>query len=53
MRWSGNVGHVEEGRDVYRVFMGKPEGKKPPGRPRRRREMILELFFSKQNGGVD
>jgi hypothetical protein len=27
-----------ESRGVYRVMVGKPEGKRPPGRPRRRRE---------------
>jgi hypothetical protein len=29
---------MEEERNVYRVLMGKPEGKRPPGRSRRRRE---------------
>jgi hypothetical protein len=31
MRWAG---HVEEGRGVYRVLVGRPEGKRPVGRPR-------------------
>jgi hypothetical protein len=34
MRWAGHVARVEERRGVYRVFMGKPEGKRPLGRPR-------------------
>jgi hypothetical protein len=30
------VAGVREGRGVYRVLVGRPEGKRPPGRPRRR-----------------
>jgi len=36
MRWAGNVAHMGEERGVYRVLVGKPEGKKQLGRPRRR-----------------
>jgi hypothetical protein len=36
MRWKGQVGRVREGRGAFRVLEGKPEGKKPLGRPRRR-----------------
>jgi len=36
MRWAGHVARVGERRGVYRVLVGKPEGKKPLGRPRRR-----------------
>jgi hypothetical protein len=38
MRWAGPVAHVGEERNVYKVLMGKPEGKTPLGRPRRRWE---------------
>jgi hypothetical protein len=34
MRWAGHVARMGEGRDVYRVLVGKPEGKRPLGRPR-------------------
>jgi len=34
MRWAGHVARVGEERGVYRVLVGKPEGKKPLGRPR-------------------
>jgi len=34
MRWVGHVAHMEKRRDLYRVLVGKPEGKRPPGRPR-------------------
>jgi hypothetical protein len=36
MRWEGHVAHMGEGRGVYRVLVGKPEGRRPLGRPRHR-----------------
>jgi hypothetical protein len=33
MRWAGHVASMGEGRGVYRVLVGKPEGKRPLGRP--------------------
>ena len=36
MRWVGHVARMGEGRGVYRVLMGKPEGRRPLGRPRGR-----------------
>jgi hypothetical protein len=36
MRWAGHVASVGERRSVYRVLVGKPEGRGPLGRPRRR-----------------
>ena len=36
MRWAGPVARMSEERGVYRVLVGKPEGKKPLGRPSRR-----------------
>jgi hypothetical protein len=38
MRWAGHVARMGEGRNVYRVLVGKPEGKRPLVRPRRRWE---------------
>ena len=38
MRWAGRVARMGEGRGVYRVLVGKPEGKRPLGRPRHRWE---------------
>jgi hypothetical protein len=32
-----------EGRNMYRVLVGKPEGKRPPERPRRRREDVIKM----------
>jgi hypothetical protein len=36
MRWAGHVARMGERRGVHRVLVGKPEGKRPLGRPRRR-----------------
>jgi hypothetical protein len=38
MRWAGRVARMGDGRGVYRVLVGKPEGKRPLGRPRHRWE---------------
>jgi hypothetical protein len=37
MGWAGHVARVGEKRNAYRIFVGKSEGKRPLGRPRRRR----------------
>jgi hypothetical protein len=36
MRWAGQVARMVEKRNAYRLLVGKSEGKRPPGRPRRR-----------------
>jgi hypothetical protein len=36
IRWVGHVARIGEKRDGYRIFMGKLEGKRPLGRPRRK-----------------
>jgi hypothetical protein len=36
MRWTGHVARMEERRNEYRILVGKPEGRRPLGRPRRR-----------------
>jgi hypothetical protein len=43
MRWAGHVARMWEGRGVYKVLVGKPEGKRPLGRPRRRWEENIRL----------
>jgi hypothetical protein len=35
MRWAGHIPHMGKGRGVYMVLVGKPEGKRQLGRPRR------------------
>jgi hypothetical protein len=39
MKWAGHVVHMGEERGVYRVLVGKPEGKRPRGRPKHRWDM--------------
>jgi hypothetical protein len=43
MRWAGHVARVGEGRGVYRVLVGRPEGKRPLGRPRGRWEDNIKM----------
>ena len=43
MRWVGHVVHMGEGRGMYRVLVGKPEGKRPLGRPRHRWEDNIKM----------
>jgi len=43
MRWAGHVARMGEGRGVYRVVVGKPEGKRPLGRARRRWEDNIKM----------
>jgi hypothetical protein len=43
MRWAGHVARMGEGRCVYRVLVGRPEGKRPLGRPRRRWEDNIKM----------
>jgi hypothetical protein len=47
MRWAGHVARMEEDRGVPRVLVGKPEGKRPLGSPRRR------WIFRKLEGVVE
>jgi hypothetical protein len=43
MRWAGHVARIGEGRGIYRVLIGRPEGKRPLGRSRRRREDNIKM----------
>jgi hypothetical protein len=43
MRWAGHVARIGEGRGVYRVLVGRPEGKKTLGRPRHSWEDNIKL----------
>ena len=51
MRWAGHVAHMGEDRGVHRVFVGKPEGKRPLGRPRRRWEDNIKMDLQEVGGG--
>ena len=43
MRWAGHVARMEEGRGVYKVLVGKSEGKRPLVKPRRRWEDNIKM----------
>jgi hypothetical protein len=43
MKWAEHVPRMEERRGVYKVVVGKPEGKRPLGRPRHRWEDNIKM----------
>ncbi|KAJ4427457.1 hypothetical protein ANN_25102 [Periplaneta americana] len=43
LRWAGHVARMGESRNAYRVLVGRPEGKRPLGRPRRRWEDNIKM----------
>jgi hypothetical protein len=54
MRWAGNVAWMGEERGVYRVLVGKPEGKRPLGRNRRRWDNNIRMDLQEVGcGGMD
>jgi len=51
MRWAGHERRMGERRGVYRVLVGKPLGKRPPGRPRRRRKDNIKMDLQEAGCG--
>jgi len=51
MRWAGHVARMGEDRGVHRVLVGKPERKRPLGRPRRRWEDNIKMYLQEVGGG--
>ena len=51
MRWAGHVARMGERRGVHWVLVGKPEGKRPLGRPRRRWEDNIKMDLHEVGGG--
>ena len=51
MRWAGHVARMGEGREVRRVLVGKPEGKRPLERPRRRWEDNIKMDLQEVGAG--
>ena len=43
LRWAGYVARMEEGRSAFKILTGKPTGKRPLGRPRRRWENTIRM----------
>jgi hypothetical protein len=54
MRWAGHVARMGERRSAYRIMVGKPEGKRPLRRPRRRWEDHIKMDLREIGwGGMD
>jgi hypothetical protein len=54
LRWVGHVARMGEGRGVYRVLVGKPEGKKSLGIPNRKWKDNIDMYLPQVGcGGVD
>ena len=51
MGWAGHVARMREGRVLHRVLVGKPEGKRQLGKPRRRWEDNIKMVL-REVGGV-
>ena len=52
IRWAGHVARIGEKRGVYRVLVGKTEGKRPLGRHRRRWEVNIKIDLQEMVCGV-
>ena len=53
MRLAGHAASMGKGRGVHRVLVGKPEGKRPLGRPRRGWEDNIKMDLREVGGGGD
>jgi hypothetical protein len=54
MRWTGHVACIGEGRGAHRILVGRPEGRRPFGRPKRRWENNIKMDFQEVGlGGMD
>jgi hypothetical protein len=56
LRWTGHVARVGERTGAYRALMGKPEGRRPLGRPRRRWDNNIKMDLREVEwwgGGID
>jgi hypothetical protein len=51
MRWAGHVARLGEERNVYKVLVGKPEGRRPLRRPRRRWEGGIKMDLREMGWG--
>jgi hypothetical protein len=52
-RWAGHVAQMGEKRNAYRILVGKPEGKRPLGRPRRRWVDNIKIDLKRDRMGWD
>ena len=51
MRWAGHLARIEERRGVHKGLVGKPEGNRPLGRPRRRWEDNIKMNLQEVGRG--
>ena len=51
IKWAGHVARMEEGRSAFKILTGKPTGKRPLGRPRRRWEDNIRMDLEGINAG--
>jgi hypothetical protein len=52
MRWAGHEAHTGEERKMFKVLVGKPEGKRPLGRPRHRWEDGIKMYLKEMTQRV-
>jgi hypothetical protein len=53
-RWAGHVARMGEKRGAYRILVGRPDGRRPLGRPRRRWEYNIKMDLQEVGrGGMD
>jgi hypothetical protein len=53
IRWAGHVARMGEKRGAYRILVGRPEGRRPLGRPRRRWEDNIKMDLEEVRWGMD
>jgi hypothetical protein len=53
MRWAGHVARMGERRGAYRILLGRPEGRRPLGKPRRRWEEYIKMDLQDVLCGMD
>jgi hypothetical protein len=51
LRWAEHIAHMGDRRGAYRVLAGRPEGKRPLGRPRRRYEDNIRMYLQEVGCG--
>jgi hypothetical protein len=51
VRWAGHVARIGEKMNAYRILVGKPEGKRPLGRPRRTWMDNIKIYFREVGWG--
>jgi hypothetical protein len=52
MKWVGHVARMGEGRDAYRILVGRPEGRRPLGRPRHSWEDNIKMDLQEVGWGA-